>query len=165
LSGFLRISGVVCLVAFGCQRDGDAVRDAVRARQAEWRRDVAALGREQAGLRSLLDAASTSPGGSDLAGARRRLAAELDSNRQSLADLEIAVGQVGPRIGEAAGRGADEGTRALEDESARMAASLALLREQIPTLQKEVAALAGLRGAAEGAATNNAATADRRGGE
>jgi len=164
LLGFLAVAGSMV----GCQRDADAMRDMLRAREAAWRRDVEALGREQSEVRRLLDSAP-SASNPDLVGARRRLAAQLDSNRQSLVDLEIGVSQVGPRVAVAAATGVDEGNRALEDESARMAASLALLREQMPSLRREIAGLATVaapRAASEITMTaTSAATANRSKGE
>jgi hypothetical protein len=134
-------TGGVCSF-LGCQRSEDATRAALKARRAEWARDLGALRQEQAELRARFDGLPERPAedGAQPSAVRRRVAAILDGSRQSLVDVEVHVRQVDTRVEAALARGGDVGKKALDEESTRIGGYFQTMRQGLEATQREVAA-------------------------
>jgi len=119
-------------------------RAALKARETEWTRELAALQSDQVQLRARFDAlpVAATDRGVTASAVRRRAAAVLDGSRQSLVDIEMQMHQVGPRVEAALVRGGDAGKQALDEESARMESHFQAMRQGLEATQLEVAAAA-----------------------
>jgi len=125
-----------------CQRNEDATRALLSARESEWTSDLGGLGRAQAALVARLGHLPNpgSRGGAE-SFASRRAALLLASTRQSLVDIEIHQRQIGPRVEAALSHDPDAAKRLLEDDSLEMATSLQSVRERTANLESVVGAL------------------------
>jgi hypothetical protein len=128
------VAGLACAV--GCERTSEASRAALAERRESWSREIGGCNGQYAALEARLagGAGTASRGGV----AERRVRAVLEGTRQSIADVEIQLGQAAGRAEQAISRGREEGERAIETEGVNARASLQALNEQIGRTARQV---------------------------
>jgi hypothetical protein len=125
------IASVWCAVS-GCQGNGEQIRAALADREASWQRQSATLKSQQNALRSRLDGQAA--GGAAL----KSLRATLGGLGQSSVDVDIQIRQVEPRVESAIARGGGEGSKALDEESARINGYLQTLAADVASAGEEL---------------------------
>jgi chromosome segregation ATPase len=132
------LGAIVCFAALatGCQRNGDAVRMALDARQTSWQRQMASLREQYSALNERLDHQPAAMFSSSAA--QKRLRATVGGIGQSLVDVDVQMRQIAPQVEGAIAYGKDEADRALEDATARMNDYLQSLSAGLASAGKEL---------------------------
>jgi hypothetical protein len=121
------VAAAALLSAAGCERDIESVRAELAVRQAVWQRELGTIRAQRGALAERLARQPRAVASAKEAPAITRMRATLDGLAQSLVDVEIQMRQVVSRLENAPRHGGDDLQKALDEDSARMAAYLQAL--------------------------------------
>lgn len=133
----------LALAIAACERDPEATRALLKQQQQQWQRDIATLRQRETDLRSRLarvSAARPAVAG-ELPPERVRVEPLLNGTRQSLSTVAIQAEQASVRLDPLLRQGGEAAGQAVDAEGSRITGYVRMMREQLDTADRELAAL------------------------